>query len=219
MRPTDHLRDAALDDWQAATRHPFTDALAAGTLPAEKMTGYLVQDYKFIDGFVRLLASAIAHAPSLADSVPAAQFLALVTGPENTYFLRSFEALGVDETAQAAPAHPVTRAFQNLMAEAAASEHYEQMLAVLVVAEWSYLAWATPHDPPADDLPFWFAEWITLHAGPGFEGVVEYLRTQLDRAWDGLEAPARRAVEDTFRRAVALERQFFDAAWAGFPPG
>ncbi|PWE32805.1 TENA/THI-4 family protein [Maritimibacter sp. 55A14] len=216
MRPTDHLRDLARPDWDAATRHAFTDALAAGTLPPEKMAAYLVQDYKFIGGFVRLLASAIAHAPSLEDSVPAAQFLALVTGPENTYFQRSFEALGVDAAMQAAPAASPTRAFQNLMAEAASSGRYEQMLAVLVVAEWSYLSWAAPHAPAPDDLPFWLGEWIALHSGDGFEAVVAYLRDQLDRTWETLDPDRRRAVEATFLRATELERAFFDAAWAGF---
>ena len=178
------------------------------------MRWYLAQDYQFIDGFVRLLASAIAHAPSLADSVPAAQFLAIITGPENTYFLRSFEALGMDETAQSPSPAPATAGFQNLMAVAAASGRYELMLAVLVVAEWVYLSWATPVNPPKDDLPFWFAEWITLHAGEGFEGVVEYLRRQLDKTWETLDQQARQEVESLFLRAVALERDFFDAAYS-----
>jgi len=94
IRPTEYLRSLAADDWQAATRHGFADAVADGSLPVEKMLGYLQQDYLFIDGFVRLLASAIATAPTLPDAIPAAQFRGLISGPENTYFLRSIEALG-----------------------------------------------------------------------------------------------------------------------------
>ena len=214
MRATEHLKSLAADDWKAATTHAFTDALADGTLDAEKMRGYLQQDYLFIDGFVRLLASAIAHAPSLADSVPAAQFLGVITGPENTYFLRSFEAL---DTAPTAKPEAATRAFQNLMDEARLSGKYEIMLAVLVVAEWVYLEWATPFSERADDLPFWFGEWITLHCGEGFEGVVSYLRGQLDQAWETLNDLERATVEEVFCKAVARERAFFDAAWNGFP--
>ncbi|MBV7407400.1 TenA family protein [Maritimibacter sp. DP1N21-5] len=213
MRPTDLLKSGAEADWTAATDHPFTRALAEGTLPPEKMAGYLQQDFLFIDGFVRLLASAIARAPSLADSVPAAQFLAVVAGPENTYFLRSFDALGVSPDARPAP---VTRAFQDLMAEARETGRYECMLAVLVVAEWSYLDWATPFSERAASLPFWHGEWITLHTGEGFAGVVAYLRDQLDRIWPGLSPDEQARAEALFHRAVALERDFFDAAWAGF---
>ena len=147
--------------------------------------------------------------------MPAAQFLAIITGPENTYFLRSFEALGVvDVDWQNADLKPATSGFQALMAQAAASGKYEEMLAVLVVAEWVYLTWATPVNPPKDDLPFYFAEWITLHAGDGFEGVVEYLRSQLDSQWDRLDGAQRANVEQVFCKAVKLERDFFDASWA-----
>lgn len=210
-RPTEILRQGRLTQWQAATDHAFTRELADGTLPLSKMRWYLQQDYQFVDGFVRLLASAIAHAPGLADSVPAAQFLAVITGPENTYFLRAMEAL---ETAPSDQPAPATQAFQALMAEAAASGKYQNMLAVLVVAEWVYLSWASPVNPPAPDLPFWFAEWITLHAGEGFESVVEYLRSQLDKVWPTLDADAQAEVARLFHRAVELELDFFDAAYA-----
>lgn len=214
MRPTENLRQQCESQWQAATRHAFCAELAAGTLPLPKMAWYLAQDYKFMDGFVRLLASTIAHAPTLKDSVPAAQFLAVITGPENTYFLRAMEALGVPEAGANLPAAPATAAFQNLMARAARSERYEHMLTVLVVAEWSYLSWAQPVHPPKADLPFYFSEWITLHAGDEFEAVVEYLRGQLDAAWTRIDAIAQTEVEALFREAVRLEHEFFDAAYS-----
>ncbi|MGI9353014.1 MAG: TenA family protein [Rhizobiaceae bacterium] len=214
MKASNQLKDMVSEDWLAATRHPFTNALADGSLDIEKMQGYLQQDYLFIDGFVRLLASAIAHAPHLADSVPAAQFLAVITGPENTYFLRSFEAL--DCQPDAVPQRE-TLAFQNLMHQARKSGKYEQMLAVLCVAEWVYLEWATPFSDRADDLPFWFGEWVTLHCGEGFEDVVAYLRGQLDQVCETLDAKAWSDVVSLFSEAVRLERAFFDAAWTGFP--
>ncbi|SHG81776.1 TenA family protein [Cognatishimia maritima] len=214
MRPTDMLKMKAAEDWILATRHPFTAALADGTLKSDLMRGYLQQDYLFIDQFVRLLATTIAHAPTLADSVPAAQFLGVITGPENTYFLRSFEALDIQPEADPAPE---TVNFQNLMEEARLSGRYEIMLAVLVVAEWVYLEWATPFADRIDDLPFWFGEWIALHCGEGFEGVVDYLRGQLDTVWDGLEPHEQAMVEEYFCEAVKRERAFFEGAWAGFP--
>lgn len=213
MSATQHLQSLVAQDWHAATHHAFTNALADGALSQDKMAGYLQQDYLFVEGFVRLLASAVAHAPSLADAVPGAQFLGLICGPENTYFLRSLDALEVPPTA---PAAPETLAFQHLMDQARASGRYEIMLSVLVVAEWIYLDWATPFEDRANDLPFWLGEWITLHSGEGFAQVVAYLRDQLDTVWEGLDDAARAQVTETFTKAVSLERAFFDAAWAGF---
>ncbi|MEP2784257.1 MAG: TenA family protein [Pseudoruegeria sp.] len=213
MRPTEKLKSMVLKDWHAATYHPFCRDLAQGTLPLNKMRWYLVQDYQFVDGFIRLLARAISHAPTLKDAIPMAQFLGLVTSEENTYFLRSFDALGVTkEKQEAAPAKP-TAEFQALMARAADSGDYAQMLAVLVVAEWSYLEWAAPFLEQADTLPFYFGEWITLHAGEGFEGVVAHLRSQLDAIWPSLSPENTALVEATFSEAIQLERAFFDAAY------
>jgi thiaminase/transcriptional activator TenA len=214
MRPTDHLRALCDDDWRRATDHVFCRELADGTLPADKMRWYLVQDYKFLDGFVRLLATAVAHAPTLADGVPAAQFLAIITGPENTYFLRAFDALGVTDAQRNAPAAPITRELQKVMEDARQSGRYEEMLAVLCVAEWTYMEWGERHAPPRAGLPFYFAEWIDLHSGPGFRGVVDYLRTQLDQAWQGLSDDARSNVEAVFKNVTRIERDFFDAAYA-----
>lgn len=214
MRPTDQLRSSIQHTWDAATDHEFCRHLAQGTLPPEKMSWYLVQDYKFVDHFVRLLATAIAHAPTLADAVPAAQFLGLVTSTENTYFLRSFEALNVSEHAQSIAAAPATVDFQAVMEQARTSEGYAQMLAVLVVAEWSYLSWAERYTGYDADLPFWFAEWIDLHSGAGFEGVVSYLRAQLDTVWETLNTDERAEVTDLFQRSVTCELAFFDAAEA-----
>lgn len=214
MSASEKLRIENSVNWLAATEHAFCQELAEGSLPVVKMREYLRQDYTFLDAFVRLAASAIAHAPSLADSIPLAQFLAVITGPENTYFLRSFEALGADVQEQdTLKLWEATAGFQSLMQEAAVSGKYENMIAVLVVAEWIYLSWATPVNPPAENLPFYFAEWITLHAGPDFEAVVAYLRDQLDGRWEEL-TPARQAeAADYFKRAVELERQFFDRAY------
>uniref|UniRef100_UPI00356B29D1 TenA family protein n=1 Tax=Actibacterium sp. TaxID=1872125 RepID=UPI00356B29D1 len=128
--------------------------------------------------------------------------------------LRSLKALGHRPATRAEPA---TVAFQDLMKDARQSGRYEEMLAVLVVAEWVYLEWATPMAHRAAGLPFWLGEWITLHSGEGFEAVVAYLRGQLDALWPRLDDAQRARVEALFSTAVRLERAFFDAAWAGFP--
>jgi thiaminase/transcriptional activator TenA len=213
MSFSDELRAEAGDTWDAAVNHPFTDALAAGTLPAGKMRRYLIQDHRFLDCFIVLLASAVAHAPTLADRIPGCQFLALVTGPENTYFERSFAALGVsDADRRQTPDAEATIAFKALMREAAAGGSYARMLAVLTVAEWTYLSWAdrVKHRRPKD---FWHAEWIALHTGAYFESVVDWLRGQLDRAGPAAGDEEQALVRRDFARAVALEKAFFDHAW------
>jgi thiaminase/transcriptional activator TenA len=108
---------------------------------------------------------------------------------------------------------PSTVAFQSLMLEAANSGFYGSMIAVLCVAEWSYLTWATPFAPTPVALPFYFGEWITLHSGDYFESVVEHLRVQLDTAYDLGNDDQKKSISHYFKKAVSLEKSFFDAAY------
>lgn len=84
---------------------------------------YLIQDHRFLDAFVVLLASAIAKARTLDDRIPGCQFLAVITGKENTYFERSFEVLGCNDTEERmkVPDEEVTARFVQLMREVANS--------------------------------------------------------------------------------------------------
>ncbi|MCS0502663.1 TenA family protein [Ancylobacter mangrovi] len=214
-RFTETLRAENQQDWTASRDHRFVDEIFRGAVPADVMRRYLVQDYQFIDRFVALVGMAIASADRFDSRIRFAQFAAMITSDENTYFERAFDALGV---APAERAHPVisapTLGFQTLMRDAADSGNYACCLAVLTVAEWLYLDWA---DRPGAVLPedFVHAEWITLHNNDGFRAFVNWLREELDRVGEAADEKSRQAASAFFRRAVALERAFFDHIYAG----
>ncbi|ARU06028.1 TenA family transcriptional regulator [Comamonas serinivorans] len=207
------LRAECAADWQACCQHRFVDELFAGSLDDAHLRQYLVQDYQFIDRFVALLGAAIASADQFAARVTLAQFAAMITSDENTYFIRSFDTLGVPAGERLSPAlKPETTAFQALMREAADSRQYANALAVLCVAEGLYLDWA---DVPGRALPprFEHAEWITLHANDFFRGFVAWLRSELDRVALTLPAAQQDEARRFFHRAVACERAFFDGVY------
>jgi thiaminase/transcriptional activator TenA len=214
---TEWLRDSNRNDWDAAVQHRFIDELFAGTVADDVLTHYLVQDYQFIDRFVALLGAAIASADRYTSRVRLARFAAMITSDENTYFLRSFDALGVPDRHRVAPQLTApTKAFQDLMAEAAESRVYPLCLSVLVVAEWLYLSWA---ERASGALPprFEHAEWITLHNNPAFAEFVGWLRSELDRTGSALDDAQQARSADLFARAVKLERAFFDHVYAPLP--
>jgi thiaminase/transcriptional activator TenA len=212
-RFTDWLRAGAEPTWSRAVDHRFTRELAAGNLADDVMRGYLVQDYVFLDSFVRLVASAVVKAPSLADRLPLGRFLGVVTSEENTYFQRAFGALGVGAGERSGPTlRPPTRGFLDVMADAVAAEDYATTITPLVVFEWLYLAWAST---VSDRLPDGFVhrEWITIHANPAFAAFVEWLRGQLDRHGPTLPDAQQDRLAGVFRHTVELELQFFDDAY------
>jgi len=208
-RFTETLRRASEPTWTGAVGHRFVKELFAGTIPDRVMAGYLIQDHRFLDSFLILLGAAMATADSFEARLRFGRFTGMVSGEENTYFLRSFEALGVTEQQRTGtPDTKPTAGFKAIMREAAATRSYAAALSVLNVAEWLYLDWAVKAPTP---LPsnFVHAEWVTLHDNPDFRAFVAFLRAELDRV-----GPSEPEVsKDFFLRAVALERDFFDAAY------
>ena len=243
---SERLRATNAAGWDAAVGHRFVDELLAGTLADDVLAGYLVQDYQFCDAFTALLGQGCASAPDLDSRLVFARQLGMFASDENTYFVDSFDALGVPEqqrsTTQLSDAtaafdalmrEPLdggtdhfdasnlevttvdvgnpTAAFDALMREALHSRSYAQVLAVLLVAEWLYLDWATRPDAGDSGRPEHLG-WIDLHRGPAFTTWVDWLRAQLD-AHEPTDDGERRVVESVFARAVRCELTFFDAAY------
>ena len=212
-RYTDELREAAGEQWERVINHEFTKLVASGKIEKRHMTPYLIQDHRFLDAFVVLLASIVANARSLDDRIKGCQFLALITGKENTYFERSFDKLGVTpEQRDSIPDAPCTTAFCGLMREVATTGSLAEMLAVIVVCEWSYLSWGEKVLPTTVREDFVCYEWVDLHSGEYFEGVVEYLRNLLDAERQHLNDQQRDACQKRFLQAIQCEEDFFEFA-------
>lgn len=210
-RFTDWLRERSA--WTAATTHPFVCELVDGTLDDDAVRRYLLQDYAFLDELASLVGYAAGDAPTTAARAELAGFLGTLTDDEDDYFERSFEALGVpEETYRDPPLAPVTREFRTLLGRAAREGGYAESLAVLVPAEWVYLAWAGDAGTGARPDRFYLAEWIDLHADPSFERFVGWLRGELDRYGPDLGERRRRRVADLFEYTVDLEAAFFGMA-------
>jgi thiaminase/transcriptional activator TenA len=211
-RFTGQLRERARPAWREATEHRFTRELADGSLDRDVFRAYLLQDYAFVDALVSVVGYAVAQAPSMSAKGRLATFLGTVTDEENDYFERSFEALDVSRAAYADPTpDEVTLAFRDHLLASARGGGYAETLAVLLPAEWIYRAWAVDVvDPPE---PFYFAEWVELHANPEFEAFVDWLRDQLDAEGEDLSARRRARVASLFERTAKLEVAFFDAAY------
>ncbi len=212
-RFSDHLRENAEPFWRQSVDHRFTRELIGDTLKDTDFTRYLIQDYAFLDTLARVLELAVGHAPNADSKARLAGFLEAVTGGENDYFLRSFDALGISkEVWSTAEKNPATQHLDNIMLNAARSG-YGETLAVLLPAEWVYLSWASAAGE-ARPKRFYLAEWIEIHANLDFAAFVEWLRGETDRIAPALPPRRRAHLAALFREMVRLEVAFFDAAYA-----
>lgn len=215
MKFTDQLVQAAEPAWTQATRHRFTRELADGTIDHDVMRRYLVQDYAFISTLVSMIGYGVAKAPDMPAKKRLSEFLAALTSDENTYFLRSFQALNVPEEDQTNPTLlPVSQAFLDNLNDAGRHGEYGDIVATLLAAEWVYLTWGLTEADKQPDA-FWCREWIDLHANPVFEEFVNWLKDQVDQLADQGDQALNDRMTSRFLRMVDLEVAFFDAAYTG----
>src|SRR5580704_17970837 len=117
-RFTEILRAASEPSWSRAVGHRFVKELFAGTVPDAVIARYLIQDHRFLDSFLTLLGAALASTDLFSARLRLGRFIGMVSGEENTYFLRAFEALGLTEDRRATdPDTQPTAGFQSIIRE------------------------------------------------------------------------------------------------------
>ncbi|WP_458209237.1 TenA family protein [Haladaptatus sp. NG-SE-30] len=216
-RFSEWLRERSEPAWNDATRHRFIDELGADELEDEVFRRYLVQDYAFLETAASVTGYAVGQAPTMAAKARLADALTMLTGGEDEYFQRSFDALSVpEELRNDPPLSTTTKEFQNLLLRAAHEGDYEETLAVILAAELVYLAWAIRIEEQS--ISRWYLdEWVQIHATADFEGYVEWLRDQIDQCGLKLSPRRQQRVADLFQQTVELEVAFFDAAYEKRP--
>lgn len=209
------IRSRSEPYWSQMMTHRFTEGMASGSLPAQVLRRYLVFESDFVEAAVTIFGYALVKAPSISEQARLAEMIRGLTTDQLEYFERVFHALGMGaaERVTEPTAMPVAVvAFRESMLALAAHGSYEEIIAGMAAAEWMYLSWCQaahargPRDPIA-------AEWVALHVGSPFAEQVGWLRDQLDRSGPHLSPWRQERLASAFRRTLALEIGFHDAAF------
>jgi thiaminase (transcriptional activator TenA) len=185
-----------------ALHHPFVRGLADGTLPAERFAGYIAQDAYFLESFARAYALALAHSP---DRSGVDAFADLLAGVRDELRLHASYAqrLGIDLVGVAPT--PATAAYTDFLLATAAIGGPGATCAAMTpcMRLYAYLGQTLASAPHSDT----YREWIATYAAPEFDQLAATLERLLDEY--SVDADRERA---TYRRAMRLELDFFDAA-------
>lgn len=187
---------------ETALRHPFVRGLADGTLTRESFAGYVAQDAFFLESFARAYALALAGCPD-RDGVGA--FADLITGVREELRLHASYArrwnVRLDEVRPA----PATLAYTDFLLATSAVGGTGLTCAAMTPCMRLYAYLGRSLAPTHTSATY--AEWIATYADPDFEELAVRLERLLDRY--GVDDERLHA---TYRRAMALEVEFFTAA-------
>ena len=209
------LKQGNLDLWQRMVGHRFCHDMAEDCLPEAAFVRYLRYEHAFVRTAIAIFAYALAKAPTPADQDHLLDVLNGLAGEQQSYFQRTFAALGLDAAVfpdDALP--PSARGLREGVLAIAVAGGFAEILAAMLAAEWMYLTWCQEahRRQPRQRAP---ADWIRLHVEPGFRDQVRWLTDRLDALSPALGPPVRQRCRKHFGRVLELEIAFHDAPYEG----
>ena len=213
----DRLKTAAAIEWQAYTGHPFTNAMADGSLPEAAFRYYLVQDYLFLIEFARAYALSVYKSPTLADMREAAAGVSAILDVEMNLHVKLCAGWGLspDDLEQTAPAVEML-AYTRYVLDAGMRGDLLALKVALAPCVIGYAEIATrlASLPRAQAATNPYRDWIAEYAGAAYQEVAAKALIQLEGLADRYATPAREAeLIVIFREATRLEADFWEMGW------
>ena len=199
------LRQDALRIWGKIFTHPFIREIQAGELPLDKFRYYVIQDFHYLEGFGRVVSTALSKAP---DTQTLRRLVRRVTTPvERPLHARMFELLEIDEaTAEKVGPSPTNAAYVNHMLATASLGGVGEAAAALLPCPWTYHEIGGLLSPP--DHPV-YGEWV----GAYHSGFLEQSTAAWRELVDEFGAKAGPAVRDSMRRAFITSSRYEYLFW------
>ncbi len=213
----DRLKAAAKPEWDAYTRHPFTDGMGNGTLPESAFRHYLVQDYLFLIEFARAYALAIYKSPTLADMREGLGGVSAILDVEMDLHVKLCGGWGLSlEDMETAPPAAEMLAYTRYVLDAGMRGDLLSLKVALAPCIVGYAEIATRlaamPNGMSENNPY--RVWIAEYAGEPYSQVAAKARDHLDRLAGRYATPARETeLMAIFREATRLEADFWEMGW------
>jgi thiaminase/transcriptional activator TenA len=205
--------------WRACAAHPFVRGIATSTLDPAKFRFYLAQDDHFLVDYSRLLALAIAKAPTVGVMGWFSRVLDTIVNGEMALHRQFAARFGVSmDDLLAVPVEAPTRAYIDHLLRVGWSGTLGEIVAAMLPCHYGYheLARGLRGAPGAlTGAPY--APWIEAYASGAYAEGAEWLLRYGDEL--ALEAGAAERARMAEAYAVSLyhEHSFWEMAWRSTP--
>ncbi|MEZ5856815.1 MAG: thiaminase II [Hyphomicrobiaceae bacterium] len=217
MRLFEKLKALARPEWDAYTRHPFTQGMADATLPEAAFRHYLIQDYLFLIEFARAYALAVYKSPTLADMRESAGGLSAILDVEMDLHVKLCANWGLSPAdLENAPPEPETLAYTRYALDAGMRGDLLSLKVALAPCVIGYAEIATRLQSTArgNDPANPYRVWIAEYASEPYQQVAMAAEDHLERLAQRYVTPAREAeLVRLFREATRLEADFWEMGW------
>lgn len=213
----ENLKAACADEWRAYTEHPFTNAMADGSLSEKAFRHYLVQDYLFLIEFARAYALAAYKAPGLADMREAAAAMSAILDVELNLHINLCGQWGLSpEQIESATPEPETLAYTRYVLDTGMRQDLLALQVALnpCVAGYAEIGSRLMAQTTLTTSENPYHVWIAEYAGKAYQEVAASALQQIEKLAKKYATPLReKELQKIFREATRLEIAFWEMGW------
>jgi thiaminase/transcriptional activator TenA len=163
------LRNRGERIWRAIEEHPFLRELHAGTLPMNRFTYFILQDYVYLLDFAQVLCQAGAKSPDLTTLELFARHAIGAVEVERSFHASFGKTLGLTQNQlDAVPKGPITQAYIGHLQSVARSGSLADIVAAVLPCYWIYGEAGRRLYKNRPRKPKIYREWIEIYAGEEF---------------------------------------------------
>jgi thiaminase/transcriptional activator TenA len=211
---TDQLRRRADRIWQAIDAHPFLRELHAGTLPMNRFTYFILQDYVYLLDFAQVLCQGGAKSPNLETLELFCRHALGAVEVERSFHASFGKGLGLSrKQLDAVPKGPVTQSYIGHLQSVARSGSLGELVAAVLPCYWIYGEVGRRLYRNRPRKPKIYRQWIETYASEEFwQPVCEQVQL-MDRIAVGASSDERKLMTAHFILSSRYEFMFWEQAY------
>ena len=206
---SEQLRNEAEPIWREIFSHPFLKEIKDGTLPLETFQYYLTQDYRYLEGFARTAAIALAKATNSELLEDLAH--RLLTPIERPLHHRLVAAAGMtSEDLDRAVTSPTNAGYVNHMLTTAFQYGLGPIAAAMLPCPWTYHL--LREEVGQSEHPL-YGQWTNFYVSGFLETSVAAWRGFVDQTAGNAGSAELDVMRQVFITSSRYEWMFWDAAY------
>jgi thiaminase (transcriptional activator TenA) len=200
--------------WRAIEAHPFLRELHAGTLPMDRFTYFILQDYVYLLDFAQVLCQGAAKSPDLETLELFARHALGAVEVERSFHVSFGKTLGLSrEQLDAVQKGPITQAYIGHLQAIARGGSLSEIVAAVLPCYWIYgevgrrLYRKRPMEPKI------YREWIEIYASEEFWKPVREQIELMNRLGAAAKTEEKKLMIGQFILSSRYEFMFWEQAY------
>lgn len=211
---SDRLKRQAAPIWHAIDAHPFLIELHAGTLPMDRFTYFILQDYLYLLDFAQVLCLGGAKSPDLKTLEIFTRHALIAVEVERSFHASFGRSLGFSqERLDTAPKGPVTETYTKHLQAVARGGSLGEIVAAVLPCYWIYGEVGRRLYKNRPKTPKIYREWIETYASEEYWKPVREQIRLMNRSGASAKKDEKKLMRSHFLLSSRYEFLFWDQAY------